>query len=132
VLVSGTSPRLHSYLRQPSPHCENSAPPTPPFNKALNQTNTVSEDDSDITKEVFTESDLYHNCDTPLNVVTDLLHSGDTPTVVTNFKVMEEGGITRVGDTELPDEKKAHPEACDGLQKKTATCRYLGPVWEEH
>jgi hypothetical protein len=53
---------------------------------------------------------------------------------VTDFKVTEEGGITRAGDTELPDEKKANPDlwAWPAQDKKTATCRYLGPAWEEH
>ncbi|KAJ7839116.1 hypothetical protein B0H14DRAFT_2588127 [Mycena olivaceomarginata] len=33
----------------------------------------------------------------------DLLRSGGPPAITTNFKVMEDGGITRAGDAELPD-----------------------------
>ncbi|KAJ7325429.1 hypothetical protein DFH08DRAFT_968659 [Mycena albidolilacea] len=86
-----------------------------------------------VTEEAFTESDVYDDCDTPLDVVTDLLCSGDAPAVATNFKVTEEGGITRAGDAELPDAEDAEPEACGcGLRKRTAARRYLGPAWEEH
>jgi hypothetical protein len=46
---------------------------------------------SDIAKEAFTESDLYNDCDTPLNIVTDLLRSGDTPAVVTNITSIVSG-----------------------------------------
>ncbi|KAJ7349963.1 hypothetical protein DFH08DRAFT_807286 [Mycena albidolilacea] len=105
--------------------------------QTLNQTDTVSEDDSDIdsdiAEEVFTESDLYDDCDTPLNVVTDLLRSGAAPAIATDFKVMEEGGITHAGDAELPDAEDAEREPRGhGLRKKTAARRYLGPAWEEH
>jgi hypothetical protein len=50
----------------------------PALHKALNQTDTVSEDNldinSDFAEEAFTESDLYDDCGTPLNIVTNLLH----------------------------------------------------------
>jgi hypothetical protein len=105
----------------------------PTLHKALNQTDTVSEGNSDVAEEAFTEWDLYDDCDTPLNVVTDLLRSGDVPAVATNFKVVEKGGITHVGSMELPDAEDAEPEAWGyGLRKKTATRCYLGPAWEEH
>ncbi|KAJ7834056.1 hypothetical protein B0H14DRAFT_3462322 [Mycena olivaceomarginata] len=90
---------------------------------------TISEDDSDVAEEAFTESDLYKDCDTPLNVVADLLHSCDAPAVVTNFKVTEEGGITRSGDAGLPDAEGAKLEAHGhGLRKKTAARHWNGAL----
>ncbi|KAJ7362609.1 hypothetical protein DFH08DRAFT_799633 [Mycena albidolilacea] len=49
----------------------------PALRKALNQTSTLSEDnldvDADIAEKAFTESDLYDDCGTLLDIVTDLL-----------------------------------------------------------
>jgi hypothetical protein len=110
----------------------------PALHAALNRPATVPEDD----EEAFTGSDLYDDCDVPLSVVTDLLRSGGSPAVTTNFKVTEDGGITRAGDAELPDaeEEEEEEETSDsepevrggGQRRKIAARRYLGPAWEEH
>ncbi|KAJ7174864.1 hypothetical protein C8R46DRAFT_1031457 [Mycena filopes] len=110
----------------------------PALHAALNQT-AVAIPDDEITKEVFTESDLRDDdSDIPLNVVTGLLRSGDALTVTPNFAIAEAGGITRAGDAELPDAEQSEEEISEpqargrGQRKKIAACRYLGSAWEEH
>ncbi|KAF8181379.1 hypothetical protein K438DRAFT_1976101 [Mycena galopus ATCC 62051] len=88
----------------------------------------------------FDRQNVYDDCDTPLDVDSDLLISGGSA-IGTNFSVDENGGITRSGSAEDVDaESESESEVQSvapavlgrGQRKKIVAKRYQGPIWEEH
>lgn len=107
----------------------------PTLHAALTQTTATHVTPAeDIEEEPYLESNVYDDCDIPLDVVSGLLSSGGS-SIEANFAVDENGGIARSGSAETFDveELDAEPEVLGrGQRKKLASRRYEDSAWEGH
>ncbi|KAJ7100367.1 hypothetical protein C8R44DRAFT_641928, partial [Mycena epipterygia] len=109
----------------------------PTLHAALTQTtvlDTIGADD--IEEEPYLDSNVYDDCDIPLDVVAGLLSSGGT-SIATNFTIDDNGGIARSGTAEASDadsdSDEEEPSTLGrGQRRKIAARRYQGPAWEGH
>lgn len=105
----------------------------PQLHAALVQATATEAADSDDDEEPY-DSDVYDDCDIPLDVVSDHLLSGS---IADHFAIDVHGGIARSGDAETSDaeaEVSDHePEVLGrGKCRKFVASRYQGLAWEQH
>jgi hypothetical protein len=109
----------------------------PTLHSALTQTNAADPIRADdVEQEVYLESNVYDDCDIPLDVVSDHLLSGGS-SIADNFVVGNDGGIARSGNAEASDAEADEPDdepvvLGRGQRKKIVAQRYQGLAWEEH
>ncbi|KAJ7604624.1 hypothetical protein B0H17DRAFT_1120943 [Mycena rosella] len=85
-------------------------------------------------EEPFFDSNIYDDCDVPLDVVSQVLLSGGS-SIAANFTADVSGGITRSGNASdaEPEESADTPAVLGrGQRKKIVAKRYQGPIWEQH
>ncbi|KAJ7753269.1 hypothetical protein B0H16DRAFT_1723303 [Mycena metata] len=112
----------------------------PTLYDALNQTSTSTVIVGGEIEEPAFPTNVYDDCDVPLDVVADAVASGGSD-IAANFTVGEDGGVARSRNAEASDaedeesdlEVDSEPVALGrGQRKKFVARRYQGPAWEEH
>ena len=88
-------------------------------------------DDRDDGDDPYLDVEVYDDCDIPFDVVSGHFSSGGSG-IADNFSVGDDGGIARSGNAEASDAEDEPVVLGRGQRKKTAACRYQGPIWDEH
>jgi hypothetical protein len=105
----------------------------PALHAALTQTSTTVDVAGPVPageEDLFQDTDVYDDCDIPLDVVASHLASGSSA-VPELFSVGENGSLTRAGDAEKSDTEGNNGAAVvmgRGLRKKIVAKRYAGPI----